>query len=267
MPSPPVAARERSVCPPIHRDRLWKSSASPYQNRPLGGKAIPHVSIAGAEYAQMMPQGCVGMEVLMNGGLRRYGLRRAGFLLSECLGVFLTAAPALSQPSQSQINAVRQNCRSDYMAHCSSVPPGGAESLNCLQNNSSRLSAGCRGAVDALKPAAAAPAAKPAAAAPPPAPAAAPAPERTAAPVRAPAATAAAPAQEQPRPQTAKPPPSRQAPPPRTALRLPPQRRPNLHGCTCRCRRCCRASNSESSVRAMATGRRCAAWCRSAADA
>ena len=153
----------------------------------------------------------------MNGGLRRYGLRRAGFLLSECLGVFLTAAPALSQPSQSQINAVRQNCRSDYMAHCSSVPPGGAESLNCLQNNSSRLSAGCRGAVDALKPAAAAPAAKPAAAAPPPAPAAAPAPERTAAPVRAPAATAAAPAQEQPRTQTAKPPPSRQAPPPRTA--------------------------------------------------
>ena len=147
----------------------------------------------------------------MNGGLHRYGLRRAGFLLSACLGVFLTAAPALSQPSQSQINAVRQNCRSDYMAHCSSVPPGGAESLNCLQNNSSRLSAGCRGAVDALKPAAAAPAAKPAAAAPPPAPAAAPAPERTAAPVRAPAATAAAPAQEQPRPQTAKPPPSRQA--------------------------------------------------------
>ena len=63
----------------------------------------------------------------MNGGLHRYGLRRAGFLLSACLGVFLTAAPALSQPNQTQINAVRQNCRSDYMAHCSSVPPSGAE--------------------------------------------------------------------------------------------------------------------------------------------
>jgi len=154
----------------------------------------------------------------MNGGLHRYDLRRAGFLLSACLGVFLTAAPALSQPNQTQINAVRQNCRSDYMAHCSSVPPSGADSLNCLQNNSARLSASCRSAVDALKPAAATPAAKPAAAAPPPAPAAAPAPERTAAPVRAPAATAAAPAQQQqPRTRTAKPPPSRQAPPPRTA--------------------------------------------------
>ena len=205
----------------------------------------------------------------MNGGLRRYGLRRAGFLLSECLGVFLTAAPALSQPSQSQINAVRQNCRSDYMAHCSSVPPGGAESLNCLQNNSSRLSAGCRGAVDALKPAAAAPAAKPAAAAPPPAPAAAPAPERTAAPVRAPAATAAAPAQEQqPRPRTAKPPPSRQAPPPRTAA----ARASRSAARTCMGVRADAAAAAarptrRSSVRAMATGRRCAAWCRSAADA
>ncbi len=150
----------------------------------------------------------------MGGALPQVGLRRSGLAVVVSLGFALTAAPALSQPGPSQIGAVKQNCRSDYMAHCSSVPPGGAESLNCLQNNSARLSASCRSAVDALKPAAAAP--KPAAA-PPPAPAAAPVPERATAPARAPAAATAPPAQQQPRTQVAKPPPSRQAPPPRTA--------------------------------------------------
>ncbi len=50
----------------------------------------------------------------MSEGLRRCGFRRAGLALLASLGFFLTAAPALSQPSQSQINAIRQNCRSDF---------------------------------------------------------------------------------------------------------------------------------------------------------
>jgi hypothetical protein len=37
------------------------------------------------------------------------------------------------------------------LAHCSSVPPGGAESLQCLQKNMSSLSAGCAGAVKAVE--------------------------------------------------------------------------------------------------------------------
>ena len=184
--------------------------------------------------------------------------RRAGLALLASLGFFLTAAPALSQPSQSQVNAIRQNCRSDYMAHCSSVPPGGAESLNCLQNNLSRLSGLCRSAVDALKPAAAAPAPKPAAA-PPPAPAATPAPERATAPARAPA-TAAAP-QERPAP-APKPAKRRHRAPRQPRPRRPPRLRPSLRGSMCRCRRCCRVSNWRSSAPAMATGRQCAAWCR-----
>jgi hypothetical protein len=119
------------------------------------------------------------------------------------LSVMATAGVAVAQPSQAQIGAVKSNCRSDYMAHCSSVTPGGAEALNCLQNNAPRLSGACRAAVDALKPppAAAAPAPKPAAA-----PAAAPAP--AAVPARAPA-TAAAPTaapKQPPRTQAAKPP-------------------------------------------------------------
>jgi hypothetical protein len=69
------------------------------------------------------------------------------------------AAPAYSQaPSQAQRDAIKSQCRSDYMAHCSSVPPGGEASLQCLQKNMSSLSAGCQGAVRAVEaPAAAAP--------------------------------------------------------------------------------------------------------------
>lgn len=128
-----------------------------------------------------------------------------------CVALVAEAAPALSQPSQAQISAVRSNCRSDYMAHCSSVPPGGAESLNCLQSNSSRLSGACRSAVEALKP--------PAAETPAPRPAAAPAP--AAAPVQqeAPQQRAATPA---PQAQPAAKPPSRPAPQPRTAAAPPP---------------------------------------------
>jgi hypothetical protein len=46
------------------------------------------------------------------------------------------------------------------MAHCSSVPPGGLESLQCLQKNMSSLSGSCKSAVSAVEAPAAAPAAK-----------------------------------------------------------------------------------------------------------
>jgi len=98
------------------------------------------------------------------------------------------AGDALAQqPSQAQLSALRSSCRSDYMAHCSSVPTGGAPALNCLKQHMATLSGGCRSAVSAISPAAPpaavaanAPASAPAAAPPPPpmiqaAPAAAPA--------------------------------------------------------------------------------------------
>ena len=92
------------------------------------------------------------------------------------------AGDALAQqPSQAQLSALRSSCRSDYMAHCSSVPTGGAPALNCLKQHMAALSGGCRSAVSAISPAAppAAGAANAPAAAPPPpmmqaAPAAAP---------------------------------------------------------------------------------------------
>jgi len=121
-------------------------------------------------------------------------------ILTLCL---CADASMAQQPTDAQKSAIRNNCRSDYMANCSSVTPGGIEALQCLQHNSAKLSAACRGAVAALTPRAApaapaAPAAQPAAApaastpaAPPPAHSAAPPP----APHRAPAHAAAPPAQ------------------------------------------------------------------------
>jgi len=75
--------------------------------------------------------------------------------------IFATSSPSFSQaPSQAQRDAVKSECRSDYIAHCSSVPPGGEASLQCLQKNMSSLSAACQGAVRAVEaPAASAPAA------------------------------------------------------------------------------------------------------------
>ena len=42
-------------------------------------------------------------------------------------------------------------CRSDYEAHCASIPPGGKASLQCLQQNMSSLSSGCQAAVRAVE--------------------------------------------------------------------------------------------------------------------
>src|SRR5262249_26208973 len=61
------------------------------------------------------------------------------------------ATPAFAQaPSEAQREAIKSNCRSDYMAHCSSIPPGGAASLQCLQQNMGSLSASCARAVKAV---------------------------------------------------------------------------------------------------------------------
>ena len=85
---------------------------------------------------------------------------------------FAISTPAFSQaPSQAQRAAIKSSCRSDYIAHCSSVPPGGAASLQCLQKNMASLSGACANAVKAV---------------------AAPAETRTAAPATAPKETKAA---------------------------------------------------------------------------
>src|SRR3954452_5763481 len=77
-----------------------------------------------------------------------------GTLLAAAL--FATAAGAFAQaPTEAQKSAIRSACRSDFMAHCASVTPGGVEAYQCLQKNMSGLSSGCQTAVRAVEPAAA----------------------------------------------------------------------------------------------------------------
>ena len=98
--------------------------------------------------------------------------------------MFMVATPAFSQaPTDAQRSAIRSECRSDYEAHCASIPPGGAASLQCLQKNMSSLAPGCQAAVRAVEAPAAAPKADTAPAAAPKAETApaAPAPAKSAA--------------------------------------------------------------------------------------
>jgi len=92
---------------------------------------------------------------------------REGSMFRSSLVAGLAAALALTpavaqQPTQAQRDAIRASCRSDFMANCASVQPGGKEALECLLRNEAKLSGACRSAVNAI----AAPAATPAATAP-----------------------------------------------------------------------------------------------------
>jgi Cysteine rich repeat len=85
--------------------------------------------------------------------LKRASTRKAALLAAI---LFATATPGLAQaPTDAQKSAIRSACRSDFMAHCSSVTPGGVEAYQCLQKNMSSLSSGCQTAVRAVEPAAA----------------------------------------------------------------------------------------------------------------
>ncbi len=79
-------------------------------------------------------------------------LKRAAKLwVPLAAATFATAAPGFAQaPSQAQRDAIKSQCRSDYIAHCSSIPPGGEASLQCLQKNMSSLSSSCKSAVQAV---------------------------------------------------------------------------------------------------------------------
>ena len=67
-----------------------------------------------------------------------------------------TAAPgaasvgAPGKPTAAQASAIRSACRSDFMANCSGVQPGGPAALQCLQSNAAKLSQPCRTAVAAI---------------------------------------------------------------------------------------------------------------------
>jgi hypothetical protein len=82
---------------------------------------------------------------------RRIGAREVAALAVLALPIAM-AGPTTAQPSPEQIDTIRQACRSDYIAHCSSVQPGGREALQCLERNAAQLSTECGSAVSAAVP-------------------------------------------------------------------------------------------------------------------
>jgi hypothetical protein len=89
-------------------------------------------------------------------------LKRDALLCALSAALMLAVAtPSFTQPTEAQKEAVKSACRSDFMAHCSSVQPGGEAALQCLAKNMSSLSAGCASAVKAIE-ASAAPKSEPA---------------------------------------------------------------------------------------------------------
>jgi hypothetical protein len=76
----------------------------------------------------------------------------AALVFASAVSAMLIAPTAFSQaPSEAQRSAIRSACRADYEAHCASIAPGGAASLQCLQKNLTSLSPPCQSAVRALE--------------------------------------------------------------------------------------------------------------------
>lgn len=65
------------------------------------------------------------------------------------LGTSFAALPALSaeMPTEAQKEAIKSDCRSDFIKHCAGVTPGGLPALECLEKNMSSLSSACQAAV------------------------------------------------------------------------------------------------------------------------
>jgi hypothetical protein len=74
--------------------------------------------------------------------------RLAGLLIS------IIASPlAAQQPTNEQRDAIRSSCRSDFIAYCSGVQPGGKEALECLRRSDAKLTPACKSALSAVAPA------------------------------------------------------------------------------------------------------------------
>ena len=80
----------------------------------------------------------------MDGNRRYYGI--------AVVAAFLITSAAGAQSTPDQQEAIRHSCRGDYIAHCMSVPPGGADALHCLQRNLAQLSQPCQSAVNVTMP-------------------------------------------------------------------------------------------------------------------
>jgi len=72
-------------------------------------------------------------------------------LIAVAVAVLTMAGSVRAQrPSQTQITAMREACRSDFAAYCSTVPTGGGAVLACLQQHAASLTPACGAALSGL---------------------------------------------------------------------------------------------------------------------
>ena len=79
-------------------------------------------------------------------------MRRNAIAFSLVVGAAFAAltGPLAAAPTAEQQAAIKASCRADFKANCKGVPAGGAEALQCLQTNVSKLSHDCQAAVTAV---------------------------------------------------------------------------------------------------------------------
>jgi hypothetical protein len=80
----------------------------------------------------------------------KYTGRIGGPITMLCMAGLFAGAAAAQQPTAAQQSAIKSACRSDFMAQCSGVSPGGQAALSCLQQHNSSLSSACQSAIAAL---------------------------------------------------------------------------------------------------------------------
>ena len=76
-------------------------------------------------------------------------MKRAALIAMIVIFAGAGASADAGQPTAAQSSAIRSACPTDYKTYCASIPPGGAASLNCLQQNVAKLSGSCQSAVQA----------------------------------------------------------------------------------------------------------------------
>ena len=68
------------------------------------------------------------------------------------MALLCSVAAHAQTATEAQKEALRSDCRSDFIAHCKGVSPGGVEAFECLVKNESSLSESCQAAVKAVDP-------------------------------------------------------------------------------------------------------------------
>ena len=80
-------------------------------------------------------------------------MNRIRTLLPVALGAGLVtfSAMAIEMPTDAQKEAIKSDCRDDFIKYCKGVEPGGLPALECLEKNMSSLTEACQAAVSPVE--------------------------------------------------------------------------------------------------------------------